>query len=58
VKHEYHEGPEAVQKFGKMMKHLFRAPKSTVKPMAKPTRKSEGESVHVRLIEEMVGLLG
>jgi hypothetical protein len=39
MKHEYHEGPEAVEKVEKMMKHLFRAPKTTVKPTAKTERK-------------------
>jgi hypothetical protein len=44
MKHEYHEGPEAVEKVEKMMKHLFRAPKTTLKPPAKPARKSKANS--------------
>jgi len=39
MKHEYHEGPEAKERFEKLAKALFRAPKSTVKKAAKPERK-------------------
>jgi hypothetical protein len=36
MKHEYHEGPEALERFGKTMTALFRAPKTeTVKKVAK-----------------------
>jgi hypothetical protein len=38
MKHEYHEGPEATERFEKMATQLFRAPKSTVKPTQKPVR--------------------
>ena len=37
MKHEYHEGPEAAEKFEKMAIRIFRAPKSTAKPVAKRT---------------------
>jgi hypothetical protein len=36
MKHEYHEGPEAKDRFDKLVTALFRAPKSTVKPPQKP----------------------
>jgi hypothetical protein len=39
MKHEYHEGPEAAEKFEKALTHLFRVPKSTVKKDAKPKKK-------------------
>jgi hypothetical protein len=35
MKHEYHEGPEAAEKFEKMAKRIFRAPKSSAKPVPK-----------------------
>jgi hypothetical protein len=35
VKHEYHEGPEAAQRFEKMAMKVFRAPKSSAKPVPK-----------------------
>jgi len=39
MKHEYHEGYEAVEKFEKTMTELFRVPKSTVKPsVGKPKK--------------------
>jgi hypothetical protein len=38
MKHEYHEGPEAKDRFDKLATVLFRAPKSTVKPKQKPVR--------------------
>jgi hypothetical protein len=38
MKHEYHEGPEAKDRFDKLATALFRAPKSTVKPAQKPVR--------------------
>jgi hypothetical protein len=45
---EYHEGPEALEKFGKTMTALFRAPKTvstkkeTKKPVAKRKKASKG----------------
>lgn len=41
MKPEYHEGPEALERFGKTMTALFRAPKTvtTKKAKKKPTRK-------------------
>jgi hypothetical protein len=38
MKHEYHEGPEAKDRFDKLATALFRAPKSTVKLTQKPVR--------------------
>jgi hypothetical protein len=45
MKHEYHEGPEAAERFEKLASHLFRAPKSTVKlePKPAPKRKKAGK---------------
>ena len=37
MKHEYHEGPEALERFEKGMTALFRAPKPGSKPTAKKT---------------------
>lgn len=40
MKHEYNEGPEALERFRKTMTSLFRVPKGTVeKEPAKPVRK-------------------
>jgi hypothetical protein len=36
MKHEYREGPEAADKFEKMAKQIFRAPKSSAKPVPGP----------------------
>lgn len=44
MKHEYHEGEEARDKFEATMKQLFRAPKTIVKPPTKPERKSQETS--------------
>ncbi|RZU42825.1 hypothetical protein [Edaphobacter modestus] len=44
MKHEYHEGPEAKERFEKLATKLFRAPKSTVKSKAKPERKAKKAS--------------
>lgn len=44
MKHEYHEGPEATERFERLATTLFRAPKSTVKPAAKPVRKRKKAS--------------
>jgi hypothetical protein len=39
MKSEYHEGPEALERFGNTMTALFRVPKTTVeKEPAKPKR--------------------
>jgi hypothetical protein len=38
MKHEYHEGPEAKDRFEKLATQLFRAPKSTAKPAKKTVR--------------------
>jgi hypothetical protein len=35
MKHEYHEGKLAADSFEKMAMKVFRAPKSSVKPVAK-----------------------
>jgi hypothetical protein len=35
MKHEYHEGPEAAEKFEAIAKKVFRAPKSSAKPVSK-----------------------
>jgi hypothetical protein len=35
MKHEYHEGPEAAEKFEEMAKQIFRASKSSAKPVPK-----------------------
>jgi hypothetical protein len=35
VKHEYHEGPLAAERFEKMAMKVFRAPKSSAKPVPK-----------------------
>jgi hypothetical protein len=44
VKREYHEGPEALERFEKGMTKLFQAPKSSVKQKPKPTRKPKKAS--------------
>jgi hypothetical protein len=35
MKHQYHEGPEAAEKFEKAAMRVFRAPKSSAKPVPK-----------------------
>ena len=35
MKREYYEGPEAAEKFEKMATRIFRAPKSSAKPVPK-----------------------
>lgn len=35
MKHEYHEGPLAAEHFEKVAMKVFRAPKSTAKPVPK-----------------------
>jgi hypothetical protein len=35
MKHEYHEGPDAAERFEKMAIKVFRAPKSSAKPVPK-----------------------
>jgi hypothetical protein len=48
MKHEYHEGPEALERFGNTMTALFRVPKGTVekeskkKPTRTPKKTSKG----------------
>jgi hypothetical protein len=46
MKPEYHEGPEALDKFNKTLTVLFRAPKTvtTKKETKKPTRKRRTSS--------------
>lgn len=46
MKHEYHEGPKALDKFDEGMTKLFLVPKSAVteeKPKPKPKRKKASE---------------
>ena len=40
MKHEYHEGPEALEKFKTMMVQVFQAGKSST-PFAKPKAKKK-----------------
>jgi hypothetical protein len=35
MKNEHHEGPEAAERFEKMAMKVFRAPKSSAKPVPK-----------------------
>jgi hypothetical protein len=44
MKHEYHEGPEAKERFEWLATTLFGTPKSTVKPAAKPVCKRKKRS--------------
>ena len=50
MKHEYHEGPEALERFEKGMTALFRAPKPGSKPTPKkavrkrPTKVQKGST--------------
>jgi hypothetical protein len=44
MKHEYHEGSEAKERFEKLASHLFRVPKSNVKEPPKPVRKAKKTS--------------
>jgi len=44
MKREYHEGPDAAERFDKLASALFRAPKSIVKPAPKPTPKRKKAS--------------
>jgi hypothetical protein len=39
MKQEYHEGPEALERFNKLATKLFRAPKPAAKEPAKAVRK-------------------
>jgi hypothetical protein len=43
MKHEYHEGPEAKERFEKLATAVFRAPKPTVKPSVKPENKPKAK---------------
>jgi hypothetical protein len=40
MKHEYREGPEAFEKFEKIATRVFRAPKSSAKPVPKKQTES------------------
>jgi hypothetical protein len=42
MKHEYHEGQEALDNFNKTVEDLLRVPKTEIKP--KPTRKPKETS--------------
>jgi hypothetical protein len=44
MKHEYHEGPEALGRFDKGMTKLFQAPKPTAKQAPKPEPKPKKAS--------------
>jgi hypothetical protein len=44
MKHEYHEGPEALERFEKGMTKLFQAPKPTTKPAAKKASKRSAKA--------------
>jgi hypothetical protein len=44
MKHEYHEGPDAKERFEKLATHLFRAPRPDTKTTAKPKRKPKKAS--------------
>jgi len=41
MKHEYHEGPKAREKFEKGMTALFRVTKTMLKERPKPVRKQD-----------------
>jgi hypothetical protein len=45
MKREYHAGTEAAAIVEKMMKHLFRAPKTIANPATKPTLGATSSSV-------------
>jgi hypothetical protein len=46
MKHEYHEGPEALERFEKGMTKLFQAPKPRAKKAAKkPSKARKGSTV-------------
>jgi hypothetical protein len=44
MKHEYHEGHGALERFGKTMTALFRVPKDAKKETKKPVRKAKKSS--------------
>ena len=45
AKYEYHEGPEALERFNKLATQVFRAPKTAVKDTSKaPKRKAKKSS--------------
>ena len=44
MKHEYHEGPEALKNFENTMTKLFNAPKTVVKPAPKKAAKRKKAS--------------
>ncbi len=43
MKHDYHEGPEALKKFEDGMKKLFQAPKPATSPFKPPPAKPKEE---------------
>jgi hypothetical protein len=47
MKHEYHEGLEAKERFDKLATRFFRAPKPIVKPATKPVRKPKKTKCYV-----------
>jgi hypothetical protein len=49
MKHKYNEGPEALEKFERIAKKIFRAPKSSAKPVPKKqvVRKAKKKSSKV-----------
>jgi hypothetical protein len=49
MKHEYHEGREAADKFEKMATRIFRAPKSSAKPVPKKHAVRKGDEGQQRL---------
>jgi hypothetical protein len=44
MKHEYHEGPKALERFERGMTKLFQAPKNAVKEKPKPSPKRKKAS--------------
>ena len=44
MKHEYHEGPKALEKFNKGMTKLFQTSKDAMKEKAKPKAKRKKAS--------------
>jgi hypothetical protein len=44
MKHEYHEGPKALERFEQGMTKLFQAPKNAVIEKPKPSRKRKKTS--------------
>ncbi len=44
MKHEYHEGPKALESMKAGMSRLFKAPKVAIKDLPKSTRKQDATS--------------